>query len=544
MRVSAQASPTDRARPSPRAKLQWALSSPVASKRRRIWLGLVTLLSLAACRVARAPDASQAPEASTDPAAREISLELRLGRLDDPAELDVCSPRELGTLELPDPDGASAVLQARGERDEPLEIRDDEIVAGQHRCAHLKIALGRLPATRVVDGGDGRRALMIDSDQVLWHPQDAEDVRGTMRVSSPAGLRLAAPWQESGADEEATIYSLDPTAFRWAGFLAVGEMDLLDYSVAGTRVRVAKLPGKIGLTDDELRAWLSESTQASASLLEGRAPYPNLTVLLVPVRASDSSVQFGMLRRGGGPSVMLLLSATATPSSLSGHWVAIHEQLHQIMPLLESDDAWLSEGFATYYTEIVRARLSLQPPVNEGLDVSSGLPEQSERALARLAAGFGRGQRSVPRETLVAASQNLHEWAAYQRVYWQGAALLMELDLELRSRSAGAFSLDTALVQMSPGMDRGRRWSAQEWMRRLQVEVDRAGLGTFRVEPWFDSRLEQRGMTSLPAIASALGLDERALLDGKLVLDPARAKAPEAVALRVGLFGAVPVTPR
>jgi predicted metalloprotease with PDZ domain len=132
--------------------------------------------------------------------------------------------------------------------------------------------------------------------------------------------------------------------------------------------------------------------------------------------------------RGGGPSVRLFLSADAQDDELPGEWVAIHEMLHLGMPRV--DDAWMSEGLATYYQEVVRAR--------------AGLLTQDE-AWKRLHAGFGRGRRGGGGHTLRHESREMRRRHAYMRVYWGGAAIALLWDLELRRSSDGTQTLDHAL---------------------------------------------------------------------------------------------------
>ena len=135
----------------------------------------------------------------------------------------------------------------------------------------------------------------------------------------------------------------------------------------------------------------------------------------------------GMALRGGGPAVQLLISGSAEDDAFPGEWVAIHEFLHHAMPFVQRDDAWLSEGFVTYYTEVLLARMGFQ----------------SEReSWQALLAGFGRGQRGGTGQSLAEESRQMHVNHAYQRVYWGGAAIALLADVTLRE--AGG-SLDDAM---------------------------------------------------------------------------------------------------
>ncbi|MCK6549944.1 hypothetical protein L6R52_29190, partial [Myxococcota bacterium] len=95
-----------------------------------------------------------------------------------------------------------------------------------------------------------------------------------------------------------------------------------------------------------------------------------------PVRGRGP-VDFGLVLRGGGPSVTFFVGDEADDASLVGEWVAVHELSHLSMPFVERDAAWLSEGFATYYQNVLRARAGLM---------------SAEAAWTELHEGFARGQ--------------------------------------------------------------------------------------------------------------------------------------------------------
>jgi hypothetical protein len=165
--------------------------------------------------------------------------------------------------------------------------------------------------------------------------------------------------------------------------------------------------------------------RATASVGD-RFPRDQVHFVIVPTPTEEKQVAFGMVRRGGGSSVLLLPSPNATVNQLEADWVAIHELSHLWLPALQPKDRWISEGIATYLQEVLRARCGLQ---------------SGERAWTRLQEGFERGRRSGTGRPLASESRDMNRTGAYHRVYWAGAAFALETDVRLRENSNGNMTL-------------------------------------------------------------------------------------------------------
>jgi predicted metalloprotease with PDZ domain len=133
------------------------------------------------------------------------------------------------------------------------------------------------------------------------------------------------------------------------------------------------------------------------------------------------------------PTVAILVGERATEDRLARAWVPVHEFSHLATPFIDRRDAWLSEGIATYYQEILRARAGILRP---------------EDAWANLFDGFERGARDGTGRTLAEESRDMMETAAFRRVYWAGAAIALMADVEMRMRSNGQRTLDDALAAL------------------------------------------------------------------------------------------------
>jgi predicted metalloprotease with PDZ domain len=124
-----------------------------------------------------------------------------------------------------------------------------------------------------------------------------------------------------------------------------------------------------------------------------------------------------------------------------------------LVPYVSRRDKWLSEGIASYYQNILRAR-------------DGRLSEQ--QAWQRLHRGFERGRAQTRNETLAQATRSGYQ--SIMRIYWSGAAMMLKADTELRLISNGRQSLDTALAGLQKCcIGSHRSWRARE----LFTELDR-----------------------------------------------------------------------
>jgi hypothetical protein len=279
----------------------------------------------------------------------------------------------------------------------------------------------RMPMLR----GDDSTAIIVSQTQWLWRPDPfPHELDASVRFVLPADQQVSLPWPHSDA-----VYFPDDSAFFTGAFGVFGSFDRQAFSVAGANIDVARLGAHP--PDDDIRRWLGRAVQATASAGD-RFPREHVHFIIAPRQDQEKDVVFGMVRRGGGSSVLLLSSPDATVEQLEADWVAVHELSHLWLPPLSSKDRWISEGVATYLQEVLRARCGLQ---------------SSERAWTRLQEGFERGRRSGTGRRLASESRNMNRTGAYHRVYWAGAAFALEADVRLRKSSNGEMTLLRAISE-------------------------------------------------------------------------------------------------
>lgn len=348
------------------------------------------------------------------------------------------------------------------------------------------------------------RDLLASPDLWLWVPTPLPaQLPMRVRFSLPDGVVAALPWPRwPGSSNE---FALSDTAFAWKSAGAFGHADAEILGVAGGELAWAPLGEGFGEHAGEVRDWLSQSARAS-SLLFGHFPVPNTLVLAVPGERPRAS--FGMALRGGGPAVVLLLDQHVNAQTLSSDWTATHEFLHLGVPRLPPEDAWLFEGLATYYTELVRARAGLITP---------------KQAYQHLLDGFERGRKQGSSRTLRQESAEMRENHAFYRVYWAGAALAFLTDVG--SRQAGGPTFDDALRSFASCCATSEEdWDAERVMARLDASLGAPRLATL-AHAWLDR-------TDFPNVEGALrALGVAAGAHGEAVFS----RAPEA-ALRDALM--------
>ena len=339
-------------------------------------------------------------------------------------------------------------------------------------CVTLSIDLHAVAERRVIRPSPDEigSSVWLPTDPWMWFDNDDETrPDGIVRWSLPPGIEVATPWESSDARTN-IVRSED---FDWKTIVAIGAVEKRIIKASGTRVRLTALDPIHLPEHDVIDAWLGLAIDAVASLYGGAFPREEFQVLLIPTkRPSSEPVVFGLVTRGGEiPTISLFLSSDVTLESLRGEWVAIHELLHLGMPYVASSDTWISEGFVTYMTEVLRARFGyfeferdFPPSVDldfSNVDVGEA---QTLMALTTLRLGVERGKKEASRLNLSLreASARLGEINAFMLVYWGGASIAMRLDQRLRGIN-NALSLDLIFRRWSKLLSTPKKvWTAAE----------------------------------------------------------------------------------
>lgn len=283
--------------------------------------------------------------------------------------------------------------------------------------------------------------------------------------------------------------------------VAVAQDEERTLRAGGSELRVTVVDVPDAQRRAELQQWIVEVADAALTAF-GRYPLGSARVRIMQIDSDDDSpVPWGQTRRRGDAAVLLYVRRDATLRELRADWTAIHELSHLFHPYLGGDGRWLSEGLASYYQNVLRARAGLLTP---------------EQAWRLLEAGFGRGRRESSDAPLVELSRS-HRGT--MRVYWAGAAFWLEADIALRRDHSSR--LDEVLARYSACCLRG---TGEVPPRMFLAKLDELS-GTRVFSQLHERYAESREFPPLDAAYRALGIQERG---GRLSFEG----APGAAALR------------
>lgn len=350
-------------------------------------------------------------------------------------------------------------------------------------------------AGRAADRRAARRNRWVGEDLLttpetwLWRSTDADDGRRmTVEFELPDGVEVSAPWQPD--PRNARRFRVGPAPYQWSAIVAFGRFAERPIEVPGATIRLAVVAGDDRRVEpDALAEWIEEAALAVTTLY-GSFPQPAPQVLVVPSARGGGPVPWGQVLRGGAPAAHFFVNPDRPITAFRADWTAAHELSHMLLPLVRRSDRWLSEGFASYYQNVLRARAGM-------------LDERI--AWEKLHQGFLRGQAGNSGRPLRETSRDMHRNRAYMRVYWSGAAIALLADVRLRELSDGKQSLDTALEELKDCcLDVGRIWSARELFERFDRMTDTKVFTTL-----YDEHVNAREFPDVAPRFEALGIAAR-----------------------------------
>ena len=285
----------------------------------------------------------------------------------------------------------------------------------------------------------------------------------------------------------------------WASAADAGDYR---YQREGQLLEIELAPGIAERQRQEVLEWVHSTADALAGVY-GRWPRDRWRVKVKAVSGYGSDpVPWAQVNRGNPDTVSFFIDAGASKQRLVSNWTAYHEFSHLLIPYRGWGDMWFSEGLASYYQNLLQAR--------------HGVFDEREM-WQRLHDGFVRGRSNRrPDLTLAELSPGMHENRSYMRVYWSGAWYFLNADLELRRRSGGRESLDTALRALNDCCAE-RKLSARQIARRLD---DITGETIF--VPLFEDVAESRALPPFEDQFASLGIR---IGNGRVSLDETHERA-------------------
>ncbi len=399
-------------------------------------------------------------------------------------------------------------LNSQSRRIRGGRVRLGAEIAGRDACLsyifRLRHALARS------DGRDiSRIGKNILSNPGIWFLEPEGTQNYVVQFQLPKGIQVSAPWMPT--DDSYTRYQPEASASGWDPQLAFGPFRNIPLKVGDARLDTVYLKSDSlersrAVSESELMHWI-ETVAGHVLLAYGEFPVQRVQVLIVSVEgargrmgSSNSAVPFARVLRRGGSAVQFFIRPSEDLDEFLHDWTATHEFSHLLIPYVGREDAWLSEGVASYYQNVLRAR--------------AGTLSERE-AWDKLHKGFVRGHRSNYRDTLSQSIRNGGENRT-MRMYWSGAAIALLADVELRRLSGGRQSLDSVLHKLADCcLPSTRTWSGRELMQKLD---DLSGHRVFMIQylRWVNSTI----FPETQAVFQSLGIRVRGgrveLLDAEL----------------------------
>ncbi len=321
----------------------------------------------------------------------------------------------------------------------------------------------------------------------LWRPEKLEadeDIEVTFVL--PDGIAVSAPWKPMAPSSERAVFRIGRSPYDWPASVAFGRFKEREIRVGGARLRLTVLDGTPAADLEQMQAWIQDSAQMVADLY-GRFPQSQVQILVAPGARGNEPTPWAYVVRGGSPAAHFFINQRRPIKEFFEDWTAVHELSHLLLPYVNADDIWLSEGVATYYQNVLRARGGRMTALD---------------AWQRLHAGFVRGMESAQGLTLAQATESMYRDGSYMRVYWEGAAMLLIADVRLRQMTSGKQSLDTALAGLNDCCaTTDRAWSARELFDKLDEVTGTSIFGEI-----YDQHVASRNFPDLSQTYRALGI--------------------------------------
>jgi hypothetical protein len=295
--------------------------------------------------------------------------------------------------------------------------------------------------------------VMVSPSFWLWRPELTKSTELRVRFRLPENVNVSVPWELISADRQEYRVGKSPESANAPAVF--GDFDYRELAIPGAMLRVSLLKTKGGMDTEAIANWL-RATATDVSLAYGRFPNPSPQVIVIPVGADrdhgESAVPYGRVVRDGGESIELMIDQRRPIEAFLQDWTATHEFSHLMLPYMQRQQKWISEGFAQYYQNVLLAR--------------SGTYDEL-KAWQKLYEGFERGRLSRPEMSPnEAASGSVR--GGLMKVYWSGAALALIADVTLREQSSGEESLDLVLDKLQACcLPSDRMWSGRELFAKM-----------------------------------------------------------------------------
>ncbi len=294
--------------------------------------------------------------------------------------------------------------------------------------------------------------ILVSLNQWMLQLPEKYQTSVTIDFHLPVGFEVSAPGKLISTSQDTRVYQFRARPSNWEGRIAVGRFDKVIKRDNGSRIEISILRARKKIDQEKIIKWIDKNIETLQQIY-AQFPVKDLQIIVVPVNSDREPVSWGQVMRGGGDAVHLYIDQTRSYDEFKDDWVLIHELGHLLHPRISDNGNWFSEGLASYYQHVLRARTGMLT---------------REQAWNKLNAGFERGLRGTsPNRTLAQVTETMMRDRSFMRVYWSGAAISFLADTQLRDASRNQQSLDTVLQKYKQCcLPVDRAWTAFELMQK------------------------------------------------------------------------------
>jgi hypothetical protein len=261
---------------------------------------------------------------------------------------------------------------------------------------------------------------------------------------------------------------------------------------------------------EKLHQWIRDTAKALENYL-GEYPVKDTQVIVIPkTKKKHGPVPWGRLLRGNGMGILFVVIPDLPMEDFYTDWTATHEFSHMLIPNLEWDNKWLSEGLASYLEYVLMAQSEWISKEKAWIGIYEGL-QRGEK-----------GTEKLGRETLRATARTRgrsHRGGSRMRIYWSGALYFIKADLALRQQSNNKVGLSDILLKLNRCcVNHTKIWSGSFFAQKLDdlsnSKIFSDLYGEFwngRSYPEYESTMKELGVSVNPNHPEKLKIEKNSL---------------------------------
>lgn len=297
----------------------------------------------------------------------------------------------------------------------------------------------------------------IEQNTWLWLPEslnEQDDIE--INILLPEDMAVSTPWQPVSPGSKR--FRLGHYPQEWGYTFILGDFSQRDVKISeGHHLSITSLKDLEGR--EKIDQWLIDIAKGIERYL-GDYPVTQTQVIVIgKKKKKQGPVPWGDVSRGNGFGIRFVVVPSYDIKEFYADWTATHEFSHQLLPKLDYDDIWLSEGLASYLQYVLMGQ--------------SGVLTQ-EQAWMRIYKGLKRGEigtKKLKNEPLNMTSANRKRGGRSgrtMRIYWSGALYFLKADLVLREQSKGSVGLNDILLELNRCCIKGSKvWTGRELAEKL-----------------------------------------------------------------------------